>query len=149
MYSWKVEEYDRHHRTKVWYMVFFALVAVVSIYALVIANFLFLFIILMIAAIVILERHREPRILKVSLMEGGVKIGQEWHPWSSIEYFWIVDEPEARSLYFETKGALKPHLCVSLRGQNIEKIRSTLKSFLKEERHEEPLTDIVSRLLKI
>lgn len=149
LYTWEIDEYLHHERTRMWYVLFFALTAVLTFYALFTANFLFLFIVLMAAAILLLQHNRAPRRLKVELSREGLRIGQEQHFWNKMDYFWIVDEPEVKSLYFETKETLKPHLCVSLRGQNIEKIRSLLKPFLKEEPQEEPLSDILSRLLGV
>ena len=149
LYNWQIEEYPRHERSKMWYAVFFVIIGTLTVYALLTANFLFLFIILMVATILLLQHNRVPRVLEIQLTREGLQIGKEIHSWKNMEYFWIVDEPEVKSLYFETKETLKPHLCISLRGQNIEKIRSLLKPFLKEEFHEEPLSDILGRLLKV
>lgn len=149
LYKWQIDEYLNHERSRTWYAVFFVMVGTLTIYSLFTANFLFLFIILMVATILLLQHNRTPRVLEVQITGEGLQIGKEIHLWKNIEYFWIVDEPEVTSLYLETKETLKPHLCVSLRGQNIEKIRSLLKPFLKEEFHEEPLTDILGRLFKV
>lgn len=149
LFSWEIEEYRVHARGKWWYVLFFGLVGLVSFYAIMTANFLFLFIILMIAGIMLLSVRRAPRELVVHIEKEGLRIGGEWHPWKNIKYFWAVNEPEVQSLYFETAETFKPHLCISLAGQPVEKITNLIKQFVKEEFHDEPLTDILTRVFKL
>lgn len=149
LYSWEIEEYRVHARGKRWYVLFFGILGLVSIYAIATANFLFLFILLMISGIILLSDRRSPRKLLVSIEKDGLRIGGEWHPWKNIEYFWVVNEPEVQSIYFETSETWKPHLCVGFLGQDIGKITNLLRQHIREESHDEPLTDIVSRVLKI
>ena len=149
LFSWEIEEYRVHTRGKWWYVLFFGLTGIVSIYAITAANFLFLFILLMIAGIILISDRRSPRKLLVSIEKDGLRIGGEWHIWKNIEYFWVVNEPEVQSIYFETSETWKPHLCVSFYGQDIEKITNLLHKVAQEEFHDEPLTDIISRVLKI
>lgn len=149
LFSWEIDEYRVHQRGKWWYVLFFVLVGAVSAYAIMTANFLFLFILLMISGIILLSARQSPRALTVCLEKDGLRIGGEWHPWKNIEHFWIVNEPEVQSIYFETSETWKPHLCVSFYGQNIEKITNVLRKFVREESHDEPLSDILSRVLRL
>lgn len=149
LFSWEIDEYRVHQRGKWWYLLFFGLVGIISLYAITAANFLFLFIVLMIAGITLLSANRSPRQLVVSIEQEGLRIGGEWHPWKNIKYFWVVNEPEVQSLYLETAETFKPHLCVSLAGQNATKITNLVKKFVSEESHEEPLTDILTRVFKL
>ena len=149
LFSWEIDEYRIHARGRRWYVLFFGLVGIVSIYAITSANFLFLFILLMIAGIILLSIKHPPRKLLVSIEQDGLRIGGEWHPWKNIEYFWVVNEPEVQSIYFETLETLKPHLCVSFHDQYIEKITNLLRKVTREETHDEPFIDIISRVLRI
>ena len=122
------------------------------IYSVVSANFLFALIIVLVGLILYLSLVIEPADLRIAVTEDGIELGHAFYRYKEIQNFWFIYEPPAvRSLYVEFKGALQPRIRIDLMDQNPNKVRTHLGRFVREdlEQDDEPLSDVIGRLLKI
>lgn len=150
--SWPVDEYERHERGLLWYLLFGILAAAALFYALLSQNFLFAVIVIMFGVIIGLSSLREPREMDFVVTETGVGVGHQFFTFKQLKNFWILYDEDARNIYFEFRRSLRPHLVIPLYDIDPLPVRELLLDFLDEEiddDFEEPLSDYFGRLLKL
>lgn len=150
--TWEVEEFETHERGLLWYFISAIVGIAFLIYALATQNFLFAVIVIMFGIIIGLSSLREPQRMSFVMTDVGIGIGQQFFPFKELKEFWILYEPpEVKNIYFEFKRAIRPHLVVPLYDVSPLDVRETLLDFVDEnpEDHDEPLTDLFGRLLKL
>ncbi|MDP3244136.1 MAG: hypothetical protein Q8M83_00565 [bacterium] len=149
--SWKVSEYPHYEHGLAWYVGMGIMTLILLLYAVWTQNLLFAFIIIMFAIVFFLHSGRMPNMLRFSLTEDGVILGEKTHPWKSFNQFSIVYEPpEVKNLYLEFNG-MRPNLAVSLEDSDPGEVRRILLKFLREDvnKTDEPISDWLGRILKI
>ena len=103
----------------------------------------------MVAAVsVILVGTKNPRRVTFSLEVKGIKVGREFFPYDEINTFWIhYDPPHKKELVINPQKKLGRNIKIPLGDTDPNEARDFLKKVLKEERQEEPLTEIVANWL--
>jgi len=151
--GWTVSEYDKHERTKGWYITASIVALLLLFYSFMSANFLFAVIIIVVALVVVLHDGQEPDKVKFSLTDEGVMIGRKFYDYDEIKDFSIVYKPrqEIKNLYFEFKTAVKPRLSIPLGKMNPLSIRENLLKYLPEdlERTDQPLSEALAKFFKL
>jgi len=151
--SWKIPEFDKHERTKNWYVTASIAALVLLLYSFISANFLFAVIIIIVALVIILNEGKDPDKIKVSLTDEGIIVGRKFYDYDEIENFSIIYKPrrEIKNLYFEFKSALRHRLSIPLENMNPMKIREILLKYLKEdlERTDQPLSEALAKFFKL
>ena len=115
-------------------------------------NFLFSLIIILTGIILFVHSRQEPMPLPFQIAELGVIVGKRFYHYDELKSFYLVYQPpEVKTLFFETKNPLRPHLRVSLYDVNPLQVRDTLRQFLTEDldHTEEPLSDMIARHWRI
>ena len=152
IYSWTVDEYERHERGPIWYAVSFIVGVSLVLYAMITQDFLFAIIIIMAGVIIGLSTLREPRRVLFQVTTRGVGLGGEFTPYKDLRSFWILYEPpQIKNLYVDFRNPITPHMKVPLEDQDPLAVRAALMEFLKEElaQEQEPLSDLLGRVLKL
>ncbi len=149
--AWDFPEFHRHDRSRNWYFGFLGIMAALVLFAILTANYTFIFVIILAGFIILLRLRRIPPMVNIAIREEGVEVSRGFYTWRDIKSFWILYRPpEIKKLYLTLKGA-RPGLDVTLESQNPLKVRELLSEHLLEEtdREEEPAGDQISRTLKI
>ncbi|MFA4941044.1 MAG: hypothetical protein WC582_00385 [Patescibacteria group bacterium] len=151
--SWQVPEYDKHEKTKNWY-IFYSIAAFLFIlYAFFSGNFLFAVIIIIGAIVIVLRDGQNPDMVKISLETEGITVGKKFHDFDEFKNFSIVYKPkqEIKNLYFEYKNSLKPRLSIPLKNNNPLLIRKNLLKYLPEDldRTDQPLSEALAKIFKL
>lgn len=149
--SWKIPEYTKHERNRAWFVIAGIVLFLFLIYAFYTRNFLFVVILILSAAIILLQSMEEPMKLDFNIFEDGLGVGNKFYSWRDLNKFYIIYEPpEVKNLYFEFKG-LKSRLSIPLLAQNPVKVREILLKYLIEdlEQEQEPLSEEYARWLKL
>ena len=151
VFGWMVDEYERHVRGPIWYAVSFLAAVGLILYAIVAQNFLFAIIIVMFGVIIGLSTLREPERILFQVTTRGVAVGHLFVPYKELKDFWIVYEPPyVKNLYIEHKNALTPRIVVPMDDEDPVEVRRALLEYLDEDgRTEEPLGDLMGRVLKL
>ena len=151
--GWTISEYDKHERSKGWYITASIIALLLLFYSFMSANFLFAVIIVVVALVIILHDGQEPDKVKFSLTDEGIVIGRKFYDYDEIENFSIVYKPrqEIKNLYFEFKTAIKPRLSIPLGKMNPLPIRKNLLKYLTEdlERTDQPLSEALAKFFKL
>lgn len=151
--GWEIPEYDRHERSKNWYVMASIIAIALLIYAFFTANFLFAVIIIIGALVIIMHDGQEPDLVGVVLTTEGIVVGSRFYDYEELNNFAIVYRPNygVKKLYFEFKNPVKPRLSIPLINMNPLPIRENLLKYLPEdlERTNEPLSEGLAKLFKL
>lgn len=151
--SWEVPEYEKHARSKRWYLVFGLVAIGLLIYAALTANFLFAIIVIIAGFVLILNDARNPQGVIVSLTTDGIIVGRKFYDYDELQNFAIVYKPNAgvKQLYFEFKSRTKHRLSLPLKDVNPLYIRENLLKYLFEdaERTDPPVSETLGKMLKL
>jgi len=150
--QWQFTDRRPHDRGRLWYVIAILSGLGLLIYALSSANFLFALIIVMFALVIYVSSIAEPVPTYFSVTDEGIEFGNDFHPYREIDKFWFYYEPPTvTNLYITVKGAIGSRLTVDLTDQDPNAVRKYLGAFVQEdlEQVDEPLSDTLSRILKI
>lgn len=143
------EEVDRGPRWFLWMSLVALLLAAYAIYT---ANYLFAFIILLTAIILVFAGNEKPRKVLIQLGNNGVVVDGRLYRFDELANFAIIYyPPHTKVLYVEPNGVLQARMRIELEDEDPVAIRAHLKKFLQEDLdlQEEHFSDIVARLLKL
>ena len=151
--SWAVPEYEKHERSKNWYIGAVIVAIGLMIYAFLTSNFLFFGIILIAAFVFILNDKQEPAWVNVALTDEGVIIGKRFYDYDELKDFSVMYKPkqDLKNLYFEFKSAVKQRLSIPLLDQDPIAIRKHLLKYLQEdlERTDRPASESLAKMFKL
>jgi hypothetical protein len=149
---WNFREFQHVNRSRAWWIGAGLVAAALVIYGAVTGNFLFALIILLAAALFVIEVQRQPRSIECRLTVLGVMVGKKFWKWNELSSFWIAYRPpEVTNLYLLPKSPLDPRVAVPLEHMNPLSVRNNLKNHLEEDlsREDEPTSEALTRLLKL
>lgn len=151
--SWTVPEFEKHDRSKKWYILASLFAIFLLIFALFTSNYLFAIIIVAATIITIFHDGQEAAPVNIIIDEDGVIIGRKLYDYDVLKNFSVLFKPkeDLKNLYFEFKNPAKQRLSIPLFDINPLQIRDFLLKYLEEdlERTNMPLSENLSKLLKI
>ncbi len=151
-FVWEAPTHTRYERGPRWYVIMSVVALLLMAYAIWTANFLFAFLILLFAIILILAGNETPKKILVQVGENGIVWDGKMHLYRDLDHFAIIYQPPiSKVLYFEHRNPIIPRMRISLEEQNPVEIREHLKNYLQEDLdlQQEHFSDMVARLLKI
>ncbi|MBI4139318.1 hypothetical protein HY479_04205 [Candidatus Uhrbacteria bacterium] len=152
VFVWETSAWEKRERGPRWYLIMSVVALAFVIYAVFTNNFLFAFLILLSAIILVLAGHEEPHPALIQIGRNGVVVDGKLHEYKDLSNFSIVyHPPQTKLLYVETNSLIRPRLRLPLDEQNPIELRDHLKQYLDENLllQEEHLSDILARLFKI
>ena len=151
--DWEAPEYEKHERTKLWYISAITVALLLLLFSFLTANFLFAVIIIIVALVIILHDSREPDMVRISLTDEGLVVGRKFYDYDELKNFSIVYKPRqgVKNIYFEFKSVAKPRLSIPLGNMNPLPIRKDLLKYLTEDldRTDQPLSESLGKLFKL
>ena len=151
--GWQVPEYEKHERSKSWYVIAAIIGILLLIYSFWTANFLFAVIIIITSLIIIIHDGRDPDMVNFNITDEGIIIGRKFYDYDEIKDFAIVYKPKqgVKNLYFEFKNTIKHRLSVPIQDMNPLLIRENLLKYLKEdlERTDQSTSEGIAKVLKL
>ncbi|HBU07118.1 MAG TPA: hypothetical protein DEB09_03460 [Candidatus Magasanikbacteria bacterium] len=148
LHKWTIQEYEQHDRGMIWYVVMILLGLGLVIYGIISGNFLFSLIIVLVAIILFLQSHQVPPQVLFQITELGIILGNRFYSYSEFSSFYLIYQPpEVKTLFLETKSALRPLISIPLLDMDPMEIKFSLKEFLIEdtEKEDEPISDRMAR----
>ena len=152
LFVWEAPAWEHKERHPHWYLWMSLIALLFAAYAVFTGNFLFAFIIFLIAIILVLAGNEGPHTMLVQIGLNGVVVDGRLYLYDQLHEFAVIyHPPETKVLYLEPKSYVKPRIRVSLADQDPVSIRDHLRQFLQEDLdlRDEHLSDIFGRLLKI
>lgn len=149
--SWRAPEYEKQGKSRNWYVATFSIGAFLVGSSIWMKNYLLIIVVVMFGIVLYILNKKEPLTLDIALTEKGVKMGEKFYPYNTLQEFWIIYDPPVKTLNFKNNRTFFPEISMQIMDQNPVNIREILLPFLDEnpEKTEESTTDRLSRLLKI
>ena len=151
--SWEVPEYVKHERSSLWYIIAGVIGFALLILSVFTANYLFSFIIVLVALIVIITAKEDPEKVVVSITDEGIIVGRKFYDFDEFKTFSVIYKPSqnVKNLYFEFHNFTKQRLSILLEDMNPLPIRELLLQFMQEDldRTDIPLSEMLARLFRL
>ncbi|MFZ2804102.1 MAG: hypothetical protein WA001_02670 [Patescibacteria group bacterium] len=151
-FVWEAPAWETYERGSKWHIWMLLGAGALIIYAILTTNYLFAFIILLTAIILILVGNPYPHMVLVQIGQNGIVYDGRLYQFSQLNDFAIIyHPPNTKILYLEPKNPSRPRLRILLEDEDPVAIRLHLKNYLDEDLdlRDEHLSDIFGRLLGI
>src|SRR5512133_1002813 len=151
-FVWETPAYERHERGSRWYIGMIVVALGLIAYAVWTTNYLFAFIIIILATLLVLVGNEKPHRVLVQIGPNGIVVNGEFLSFDDIRHFAIVYQPPmVKVLYVYPRGAAFRRHRIHLGQQNPVEIRQFLRQFLEEDLdlRDEHFSDILGKLLKL
>lgn len=151
VFSWITPEYIKHEKGVKWYLAWGFIALLVVLYGLFYNAWTLSLVVTALCAGYYIQHFENPKNIKVSISDMGIRIGNKVIPSRNLKAFWIYYQPgKVQTLNFLTTDKIFPEITIQLNGQNPAPIRKYLLRQIPEwEGKEETFTDVLIRLLKI
>ena len=151
-FVWEAPAFERHERSTRWYAVMAIVALVLVAYAVWTANFLFAFLVLLAAIMLVLAGNESSPAVLVQIGDNGVVWDGEFVPFEKIRHFAIVYQPpELKVLYVQPRNMVRPRMRIDLGDQDPVELRNHLKQYAFEDLNlqEEHASDTFARLFRL
>lgn len=151
-FVWEAPAFERYHRGPIWYLVMALVTVFLVAYAIWTANFLFAFIIVLGAILILLVGNRDANKILVQIGENGIVYDGKLILYQDIDNFGIVYQPPfIKRLYIEQRSFAQPRMHIMLENQDPIALRGYLRRYLNEnfDLQYEPFSDTLARLLRL
>ncbi|MFA6272351.1 MAG: hypothetical protein WC693_04600 [Patescibacteria group bacterium] len=150
--QWKFPEYEEHERGIAWYIIAGLVSAAFLTYAILVANYLFALIVVIVDMIILIQINRKPDRIDFKITDEGLIIGSSFTPYSNISKFWIIyNPPKVKTLYINYKSTIRPDITIPLENKNPLRVREMLLKYIEEdlEKEDESNSEQIRKLLKL
>jgi len=148
--EWKGREYDHNPKSADWYWAL-GIIAVAGTVAVVLfGNYLLATLIIVAAISLALHAAKEPPLHHFAIVEEGIMIGEELHPFDRMISFSVLEDVEGTlppMISIKTESWLSPHLIIPLEGVNPDAVYAYFLQHVDEAEHTHSFTDLVAAWL--
>ncbi|MDO8593635.1 MAG: hypothetical protein Q7R59_01925 [bacterium] len=148
--EWEGREYDHNPKDADWYWSL-GIIAVAGIVASVLfGNYLLAALIVIAAVAFSLHASKQPPLHRFRLVETGIVIGSELHPFERMVSFSVLEDVKGElspMLSIKTESWLSPHLIIPLEGVDADVIYAYFLQHVDESEHRHTITDLVAAWL--
>ncbi len=152
VFDWVVNEYEKHERSRRWYVIMAVVGIALLLFSVISGNYLFALIVVLFGIILFLQDMLQPAEVPFAITEAGIVVGNNYYPFKEITSYWMVyNPPEIKNIYFSTNSVLRHRLQVPLLDNDPRPIKDFLNQFIIEDldQEEEPLSDRLGRMFKL
>jgi FAD/FMN-containing dehydrogenase len=152
VFVWETDAWEAHPRPKKWYGWMALACAALLVFAVATGSYLFAFVVLLAAVVLVLSGNEAPRRTAVQIGHNAVVFDGEIYLFDEVAQFGMLYQPpETKILYIEPKALWRPRVRIELESQDPVAVREHLRQYIKEDLdlRREYLSDIFARLLRI
>jgi hypothetical protein len=148
--EWEGKEYDHSPKSADWYWVL-GIIAVAGTIALILfAEYLLALLVIVAAAVIMIHAAKEPPLHRFRLVEQGLIIGDELHPFERMISFSVLEDIEDELpplLSIKNRSWLSPHLLIPLDGVDADIVYAYFLQHVDEKEHTHTVVDLVAMWL--
>jgi hypothetical protein len=145
--TWQAPEYHHYQRSPDWFWAVGIIVISVAILAFVFHNALFGILILLSAGVLIFFILRPPQDVNYEINKKGIVIGNDLHPYLTLEAFWLENRIGEPKLILKSKKTIMPFMIIPVHEDSVDEIGAVLREFLEEKELQEPVSHKVMEYL--
>lgn len=149
MIEWEAAEFIQYKRNNTWYALLVIIALTLAVLAFIFQYWTSLILVFLALIVIWLHTKKEPRRITFTLTNEGLGVDKNFHLFSDLQSFWILETPYEKQLTIRQKKALSIRLEIPLGEQDKKQVRDFLIKYLPEKEEEESLITILARVLKI
>jgi len=145
--EWEGREYDHSPKTADWYWALGIIAVAGALASILFGNYLLAVLIIIAAISLALHAAKEPPIHTFRLVEKGLLIGEELHPFERMVSFSVLEDIEGTLpplLSIKTENWLSPHLVIPLAGVDADAVYEYFLNHVDESEHTHSFVDLVA-----
>ena len=150
LFEWEGREYDHNPKDADWYWAVGIITVAGVLAAILFSNYLLAVLLIIAAAALALHAAKEPPMHRFRLVEQGIVIGDELHPFERMTSFSVLEDIEGEyppMISIKTMSWLSPHLIIPLEGVDVDAIYAYFLQHVDEEEHKHTFVDLVAAWL--
>jgi len=148
--EWEGREYDHNPKSADWYWALGIIAVAGGVASILFGNYLLAALIVIAAAALALHAAKEPPLHHFRLVEEGIIIGEELHPFEHMISFTVLEDIEGEfppMLSIKTDHWLSPHLVIPLAGVDADAVYAYFLKHVDEDEHKHTFSDLVAAWL--
>ncbi len=148
--EWEGREYDHNPKSADWYWALGIIAVAGTVASILFGNYLLAILIIIAAGSLALHAAKQPPLHRFRLVEQGVIIGDELHPFERMLSFSVLEDVEGTlppMISIKTMSWLSPHLIIPLEGVDADMIYAYFLQHVDEGEHEHTFVDLVAAWL--
>ncbi len=135
---WGTYEYIHREKGPDWFWAVGIVAVAFAVTAIILNNVLFGILILLATFTLLIYAARHPEIIGVEINHRGIIIDQYFHPYTTLDSFWVEEHVHHPKILIKSKKLLMPYIIVHIEDMHPDEIREYLGQYLVEEEHTEP-----------
>jgi hypothetical protein len=150
LFEWEGREYDHTPKSADWYWALGIIAAAAAIASVLFGNYLLAVLIIIATASLALHAAKVPPLHRFQLVERGLIIGDDLHPFEKMISFSVFEDVEGTLppiLSVKNESWLSPHLMIPLQGVNADAVYEYFLQHVDEGEHSHTFTDLVAAWL--
>jgi len=136
--KWSAPEYHHYKRSPDWFWAVGIITISIAILAFFYNNGLFGILILLSAGVLIFYVLREPQEVQYEINNRGILIGENLHPYLTIESFWLETRFGEPKIIIKSKKTVMPFIVIPVHEESADDVSAVLREFLEEKELTEP-----------
>lgn len=137
--SWETYEYVYRGKRPDWYWSVGIIAAALAVTAILLGNFLLAVVITIGAFTLLLLGSRRPQIMRFTVSQNGITVGNLRYPFPSIQSFFVdLGTPGQPKILLKLKQGIIPQISLPLGNVSPDEARKLMLNFLPEEEQTEP-----------
>jgi hypothetical protein len=150
LFEWEGREYEHSPKSADWYWVLGIIAAAVAVASVLFGSYLLAFLVITAAAAIALHAAKQPPLHRFRLVEQGLVIGDELHPFERMVSFSVLEDIEGELpplLSIKNETWLSPHLVIPLDGVDADAVYAYFLQHVDESEHTHTFADLVAAWL--
>ena len=148
--EWDGREYEHNPKTADWYWALGIVAVASSIASVLFGNYLFALLIIIATSAIALHAAKLPPLHHFRLVETGIIVGNDHHPFSTMESFTVLEDIEGKYppiLSIKIMSWHSPHLLIPLEGVDVDMVYAYFLHHVDEREHHHTFPDLVAAWL--
>jgi hypothetical protein len=131
--SWQAHEFRHYPKNIGWYVTLVSItILVIAFFVLVQSDIFAAVCIGIISLLVIFFSRQTPELTNIELSNKGITFGNLFYPYKQLQYFWIVNNENHKTLNFHTSAFVNNTVILELENQDPDNIRLHLLNHVIE-----------------
>ncbi|MHB1316742.1 MAG: hypothetical protein ACYCZW_02700 [Minisyncoccota bacterium] len=139
--SWKAPAHIHTEKSSDWYWIVGIISFTLAVISILLGNILFAVLIIVSTFTLTLYSTKPPAIIRMELIQNGIKIDNLVYLYTNIESFWIEEQELVPRILFKMNRKLAPYVVVLTGDANVDEVRDELLVHLPEIKHSEPFLE--------
>jgi hypothetical protein len=145
--EWTAPEFNYTPKDPDWYWTVGIIITTLVIISILSGNLLFAIVLIVGGSALSYQAGQKPELIEFSADQRGIRIDDTLYPYSSLQSFWVENNPHEQKLILQSEKTLMPYIIAPIEEVDPEELRHFLLQFLPEEHHKEPLSQKIMEYL--